>query len=313
MKLTIGIINWNTKKLLDSLLQSVYKNIECEIIVVDNNSSDGSVELVQTRFPKVNLIVNKSNLGFTKACNQIIGKMKGEYLLLLNTDIILKPHDINLLVEFMEKHPDAAVCGPKLVDSKGNLEYSAKHFHTLSTVIIELLGLHRIFPNSRFFGRYYMSYWDHSSVKEVDFISGAAFLMRKSAIKDIGYFNEKYHLYVQEAEWCFRAAKKGWKVYYYPLVQFIHLGGASTKCIKSQASLQHKKERLLFFKENYGIRVAKMLYLITLIFLWSRTLSYEILNFLNIRFTRMKKWENLRYSLSYYILEGRKILKGKDT
>ena len=263
---TIGIVNWNTRDLLIDLLRQLEEDeteFEREIIVVDNASEDGSAEAVKNEFPDVQLIINRENLGFTRACNQIMDRMKGDFLLLLNTDVEVPRGELDKLVKFMLERPDVALCGPKLLYPDGSLQASVRRFHDLTTVLWELTGLDRCFPKSRIFGRYLMSYWDHSEAREVDFVSGAVYLMRKEAIDDVGIFDEDYFLYVQDADWSYRAKQKGWRVCYVPEVQVVHFEEQSIKKIGTLKKYYGHFERLLFFRKHYGLWKARFLFLLT--------------------------------------------------
>jgi len=305
--ISIGIINWNTKGLLFNLLEQLrYDDTKYrrEIIVVDNASRDGSPQLVKEKFPEVKLIQNSKNLGFTKACNQIIEEMEGDYLLLLNTDLQIQRGGIDKLVDFMEKNKDAALCGPKLVYPDGTLQASVRSFHNLTTVLWELTGLYKLFPKSEVFGRYFLTFWDHAETREVDFVSGAAYLMRKSAIDDVGIFDEDYFLYVQDADWCYRAHKKGWKVYYCPEVTFVHMEGQTVKKLGEIKNFLSNYERLIFFKKHYGESQAKMLYVLTLFFNELKR-GFKSLLYKNSAQPR-GRW------LKYYRKAGKKLLWGRS-
>lgn len=254
--ITIGIVNWNTKKLLQDLLDSIYAddtlNAPFEVVVVDNGSTDGSASMIENRYKEARLIKNRKNAGFTVACNQIMRDMKGGLLLLVNTDVVIFPGTISQMVEFMKAHPETGACGCKLLNADGTLQLSAVNFHSLKTILFEQLGLDRLFPRSRVFGARSLSYWDHSQVREVGYVSGAFMMIRRAAIEDVGEFDEDFFLYVQEADWCYRASNRGWRIYYFPEVQVIHYGGVSTEPVRREMSWQLHKERLIFFQKHNG-------------------------------------------------------------
>ena len=292
--LSIGIVNWNTKDLLFKLLSQLRDDVSSlsrEIIVVDNASSDGSADVVKEYFPEVVLIENKKNLGFTKACNQIIRRMRGEFLLLLNTDLTIEKGGIDDLVEFIREKEDVALCGPRLVYPDGRLQASVRSFHTLWTVFTEITGLSRLFPRNRAFGKYLLSYWDHSDIREVDFVSGAAYLMRASVLKEIGPFDEDYFLYVQDADWSYRVKKKGWKVFYCPDVTFVHMEGETVKKISAIKDFLSHYERLIFFRKHYGIGKAWLLYNMTIKFACLKFFVARLWDILrNKKRTRSMRW-----------------------
>lgn len=230
LKLSIITVSFNTKPLLKHCMESVYQNlanIEHEIFIVDNNSQDGSPDMIKENFPNVKLIENKENIGFAKANNQAIRKARGEYLLLLNSDTIIPPESLTIMVDFLDKKPEVGVLGPKLVDQDLNLQTSCRHFPTLFTVLSQFFGLSAMFPKSKIFGWYDMGYWDHSHTSEVDCVPGTSLLVRKKAVQEVGLLDENYFMYFEDTDWCYRFARAGWKVVFLPNAKVIHLGGAS--------------------------------------------------------------------------------------
>jgi len=230
LKLSIITVSFNTKPLLKQCMESVYQNldnIEHEIFIVDNNSQDGSPGMVKESFPDVKLIENKENMGFAKANNQALKQAKGEYLLLLNSDTIVLPGTLNIMMDFMDANPKVGGLGAKLVDQDLNLQTSCRHFPTLFTVFSQLFGLSAMFPKSKIFGRYDMSYWDHGQIRKVDCVPGTSLLVRKKAMQEVGLLDKNYFMYFEDTDWCYRFARAGWKVVFLPDAKVIHLGGAS--------------------------------------------------------------------------------------
>jgi GT2 family glycosyltransferase len=242
VKLSIVIVNFNTKLLLKQCLDSVYQtvgNVKHEIIVVDNNSSDQSSFMIKENFPSVKLVENKENLGFAKANNQAIRKARGEYLLLLNSDTIVLPGTLNIMIDFMDANPEVGVLGAKLLDPDLNLQTSCRHFPTLFSVLLQFFGLSAMFPKSKLFGWYDMGYWDHSRTKKVDCVPGTSLLVRKNAVQEIGLLDENYFMYFEDTDWCYRIAKAGWEIVFLPKAEVIHLGGVSAA--KSNRGLFYDK------------------------------------------------------------------------
>jgi len=230
LKLSIIIVSFNTKTLLKQCLKSVYQNldnIEHEIFVVDNNSQDGSPSMVKETFPDVKLIENKENVGFAKANNQAIQKARGQYLLLLNSDTVVLPKTLKIMVAFMDANPEVGALGAKLLDQDLNLQTSCRHFPTLFSVLLQFFGLSAMFPKSKLFGGYDMGYWDHSRTKKVDCVPGASLLVRKNTVQEIGLLDENYFMYFEDTDWCYRIAKAGWEIVFLPKAGVIHLGGVS--------------------------------------------------------------------------------------
>ena len=260
MDVTVVIISYNVAELLNKCITSIKRETNCshEIIVVDNNSKDNSVEMLKTYHPDVRLIQNEMNVGFAKANNQAFKKAKGRYLLMLNPDTIVLDSAIDKLVKFMDEHPGIGACGPKNLNPDMTLQHNCHHFPTLYTRLVEHLQLTRFFPRTKVFGREHMTYWDYNEIKEVDWITGCSLLIRKKALDQVGLLDEKYFMYTEETDLCFRLKKAKWKTVFYPLAAIIHYGG--------QSALSQNKEKVFaksiitylfttryyFFKKHYG-------------------------------------------------------------
>lgn len=190
MKLSIIIVNYNVKYILEQCLHSVrsaIQNLDAEVFVVDNNSVDGSNAMVEVKFPWVTLIANKENLGFSKANNQAIRISKGEYVLLLNPDTLVEEDTFTSVIEFMDAHPNGGGLGVKMIDGKGNyLPESKRGLPTLRVSFFKMFGLQRFFPKSKRFNYYYMGHLDNDSVHEIEILSGAFMMMRKSVLDEVG-------------------------------------------------------------------------------------------------------------------------------
>jgi len=230
LKLSIIIISFNTKSLLKQCLESLYQNLgdmEHEIFMVDNNSSDESPIMVKESFPEVKLIENTENVGFAKANNQAIQKARGQYLLLLNSDTIARPGAIDTMIQFMDRNPKVGALGAKLVDQNLVFQTSCRHFPTLFGMLVQFFGLSARFPTSRLFGWYDMGYWDHRETKKVDCVPGTSLLVRKETIREVGLLDENYFMYFEDTDCCYRINQAGWEVVFLPDAEVIHVGGAS--------------------------------------------------------------------------------------
>ena len=226
MDVTLGVITWNSRALLEQLLDSIYETVErltFEIVVVDNGSTDGTLEMVKERFPEVVLVENSENLGVAKARNQLLKKSRGRYILSLDVDTTLtRKGAVETLVSIMDEHPEAAMGGPKLVYRDGTLQMSCKPFPSPLNILIEGTFLRNIFPNSRFVKDYTMEDWDHSHLREVDWLYGAALMIRTSALEEIGYLDDEFFYLYEDIDHCFQARKHGHKVLYIPEAEICH-------------------------------------------------------------------------------------------
>jgi hypothetical protein len=229
LKLSVIVVNWNMEKLLGRCLDSLFSQdipADFEVIVVDNASSDRSVEMVRQEFPQVTLLVNSENLGFTRANNRAIERAAGEYVLLLNPDtIILGNHTVMDWLSFMDKHQDAGASGCRLVFPDGGHQVGDAGFRpTLGSVASYALFLSRISP---FFKGIYLNYHHLDAPCEVDWVCGADLLVRRSIIADIGPMDEDIFMYAEDVEWGCRIRSSGHKIYYLPSLNIVHLQGAT--------------------------------------------------------------------------------------
>jgi GT2 family glycosyltransferase len=259
---SIVVVNWNTRDLLAECLEAIARtsgDLDMEIIVVDNGSTDGSQDMVRQRFPQVHLIANMENLGFARANNQAIRRSQGRYVLLLNSDAFVREHTIQHVVAFMDAHPEAGMAGCKLLYEDGRLQPSCYTFPTLFTEFCIATGLDKLFSKSPLFGKYRMTYWDFGDVREVDVIVGAFMLVRATAIGEVGLMDERYFMYSEEVDWCYRFKEKGWQIYFYPHAEAVHLWGSSTGRIRVEMLIQMYRSRIGFFRQHYGRRSATLL------------------------------------------------------
>lgn len=233
MQLSVVIVNYNVKYFLEQCLHSVRKaavGMHLEVFVVDNDSVDGSVEMVREKFPEVILIANKQNTGFSKANNQAMRIAKGRYVLLLNPDTVVQEDTFRKTVEFMDQHPDAGGLGVKMIDGKGHfLPESKRGLPTPFVAFSKIFGLAALFPKSRLFGRYHLGFLSKEEVHRIDVLSGAFMLMRKEALDKVGLLDEDFFMYGEDIDLSYRIQKGGYENYYYPDTQIIHYKGESTK------------------------------------------------------------------------------------
>lgn len=241
--LSVIIVNYNTKNLLKNCLHSIYKNtkkISFDIFVVDNNSSDRSSEIVKKEFPKVNLIVNKTNPGFAAANNQAIKKTNSRYVLLLNPDTLILNDALNKMIEFMDKTENCGAAGTLLLNEDKTIQNSIHYFPSLIRRLSEAFYFHRIFPKSKSFNEECYDAKEYSYAHEVDWITGASLIVNKKAIEKAGLLDESFFMYSEESDWCRRLRKAGFSIWFNPEAKIIHYGGQSGKS-KINADLMKSK------------------------------------------------------------------------
>ncbi len=260
--LSIIIVSYNTKKLLEDCLKSVYQNthsISYEIIVVDNSSQDGTVEMVENSFPYIKLIKNKTNVGFVKANNQGIRISNGKYILLLNPDTLVLDPALDKMVEFMNMHDDVGISGCRLYwDKKKTLQRTCSTFPTLKTAIFEYTILKFLFPNNSILKKHWMEEWKRDTICEVDTVSGACMIIRHELLNEVGLLDEKIFMYFEEVDLCYRAKQNDWKVYFTPTAEIIHYSGQSSK-FNIESSRIFKESMLYFYNKHYGLTFYFML------------------------------------------------------
>lgn len=255
MKLSVVIVSWNVKENLANCLKSIEENPASEpfeVIVVDNASSDGTVESVKNNFHQAVVIANDRNLGFAAANNQGIEKSQGEYILLLNPDTIVHSGSLDVLIEFMDKNEDVGICGPQLLNQDGTIQSSVRCFPTFRGAlyrhtVIKYLGL---FKNE--YRKWLMKSFDHKTKMDVDQVMGAALMVRRLIIEDVGAMDEQFFMYYEEVDLCFRTKQAGWRVVFMPEAVITHLGGQSSGQIPMKKQMMAITSLLKFFRKHRG-------------------------------------------------------------
>lgn len=248
MKVSIIIVNWNTRELLRDCLASLYEKVQglpFEVLVVDNASTDGSVEVIRNGFPSVSLIVNSKNVGFAKANNQALEKSRAEYVLLLNSDTIVPEGVIGKMVEFMDDHPQAGAATGKLVFPDGSTQpYTFGNDPTLSYLIRRNL--------SKLLFKKDLHDWNASRPAEVGWVTGGFMMVRQRAMEEVGGLDENMFMYFEDNDWCLRMRQKGWKIFYNPDVEIIHLHGKSFGEQHQARKKEYYQSLTYFYEKHYG-------------------------------------------------------------
>lgn len=251
MDLSIIIVSWNVRDLLEQNLKKIYqntKNINFEIFVVDNNSADETVRSVEENFPQVNLIVNNYNAGFAKANNQAISRSKGRYILLLNPDMLVLPGTLERMVKWMDRHRDAAVAGCHLIDGGGKTVSHIRRFPKLWDQLMIVLKVPHVLPFV--LDKYLMKDFDYAKEAPVDSIRGSFFVIRREALNVIGKLDERYFIWFEEVDYCRQVKKAGLRVFYTPAAQCIDYVGKSFSQVGRGKTQQYFRDSMLkYFKK----------------------------------------------------------------
>lgn len=250
------IVTYQACELLRACLDSLYQNttLSFEVIVVDNNSSDGTAEMLDKEFPQVQYLANQRNEGYTRPMNQALRRARGAYLLQLNPDTLILPNAIDKLVEFLLTHPEVGICGPKVLNSDLTMQKQCRRGDSRPWAVITYFsGLAARFPNSKLFGQYLLSYIDENLTHPVSGVSGSCMLIRREVIDQIGYLDERYFAWQEDADYCLTARLAGWQVYYVPEVQIIHYGGLGGSRVEPYRSLlAWHRSYFLYYRKHFA-------------------------------------------------------------
>lgn len=255
MDLSVVIVNYNVSSFVDQALTTLkdsVQGISNEVFVVDNASSDDSVSMIKKKHPWVKLIENSENVGFARANNQALRISSGKNILLLNPDTVLRKNTLKTMLKFHDEHPDAGISGCKVLNPDGTLQLACRRgFPTPGVAFFKMVGLSNIFPKSKTFGAYNLTYLDPNKLTEVDAVSGSFMMIRKEALKMAGLMDEDFFMYGEDLDICYRVKKAGWKVYYVPYTEIIHFKGESTKTVPSMKSINNFYKAMHIFVEKH--------------------------------------------------------------
>ncbi|MFP4497413.1 MAG: glycosyltransferase family 2 protein [Vulcanimicrobiota bacterium] len=257
MDLSIVMVNWNGKDITRDCLNSIYKYeypFEFELFLVDNASTDGSVEILKKEFPKVNFLVNKENLGFTRANNVAFSQCTGKYIFLLNNDTIVEEGTLEKLVTFMDEHPEVGACGPRVLNADGTLQPQCRRGDlTISAAVSYVLGLHKLFPGSKFFGKYLMTWQPDNVTHEIEAASGCAFMIRREIFEEVGWLDSDYFLSGDDIDLSLRLRRAGHRIFYVHDAPLVHLKGLSVNRHKNSFNIYHMfRSQYIYYKKNWA-------------------------------------------------------------
>ncbi len=277
--ISVIVVNWNAKKYLEQCIQSILncsESSDIEIIVVDNASSDGSPEFIRENFPDVKLICNTENLGFARANNIGFNHSRGKYLFLINSDVVAYPNCFKTMVDYMDRHPEIGLLGPRILGTDNNVQRSCMGYPSLWNTFCRAIVLDNIFPHSELFSGFMMKYWAHDSIKAVDVINGCFWAVRRKAIEEVGLLDEDFFMYGEDMDWCKRFNNAGWNVVYFPLAEALHYGGASSSRSPIRYYVEMHKANLKFWRKHYGNFSRSVYWCLILLHQSLRALGYSI-------------------------------------
>lgn len=300
--LSIVIVSWNTSDELRKCLRSVCEadTVASEVIVVDNASSDDSVRMLRDDFPWVRRIENSYNLGFAKGSNQGIKISRGRYVMLLNPDSEVRPGAFSAIVQFGDENPEVGIFGAKVLNSDGTVQYSCRRFPTFVTGLFRNTILGKFFPQNPYIMDYLLAGWDHNETRDVDWVSGCAMILRRELLDDIGPFDERFFMYVEDVDIAYRAKEKGWRVAYFPGAVIVHARAKSSDKARDRMIVEFHKSMYRFFRKHYARKSSIVLWIIVPLGLIARASFFIGRNY--YRWTRGKIASVL----------GRRHLKGRS-
>lgn len=255
MKLSIIIVSWNVREGLLRCIRSIEENkpsCTFEVIIVDNASTDGTVDIIQKHFSEISLIINNDNRGFAAANNQALKKSQSKYILFLGPDTIIHPKSLDILVEFMDSNEDAGACGPKLLNGEGTIQRSVRRFPSFRGVLYRHTAFRFLGIFKDEYKKWVMKDFKHNRQMDVDQVMGSALMMRMSVIEQVGRMDESFFMYYEEVDLCYRIKQAGWRVVFMPEAVITHLGGRSTGQIPVRKRIMAMASLLKFFRKHRG-------------------------------------------------------------
>jgi hypothetical protein len=256
VRLSVILINLNTCEFLRACLASMKARMDdsaFEVILVDNGSTDGSLEMVRDGFPLVRVFPQGKNLGFTKANNIGLRAARGKYLLVLNSDTEIVDNALESLCAFMDEHAEIGVLGPQLLNTDLTVQLSCRRFPSYRTALFHRYSLiTKLFPRNRYSQEYLMTDIGHGCTMDVDWVSGAALLTRRETIEEVGLLDEGFFIYAEDVDWCYRMKQAGWRVAYYPDAKILHHIGRATRKIPYRMTYERHRSMWRFYRKHYS-------------------------------------------------------------
>lgn len=290
--LSIIIVTYNTREITRECLLSIRAtsgSISKEVIVIDNNSDDGTSTMIRSVFPEVILISNSRNVGFAAANNQGLAIARGEYILLLNPDTVLKENALQSTMAFLSNHPEASIVGCRLLNPDGTVQPSCRSFPSVPNLFFEAFFLYRLFPRNTLIGKYYLGWFTYDRVQEVDVVLGAFMMIRRSVFEKIGLFDERFFMYTEETDFCLRAKRAGLKTYFYPGGEVIHLGGKSAEQDPQKMFRDIYRTQLYLFRKHYSSPEYVVMGLLKAAGVALRVVVYAAIGVVTLQFAYIRK------------------------
>lgn len=295
---SVVIVNWNTRDLLQQTLQTLYQathNTTFETIVVDNGSTDGSTELVRQEWKQAHLIALPENRGFAVGNNIGFKHCCGRYILLLNSDTIVLPNTLYGMACFLDAHPDTGCVGCRHLNPDGSLQRSIDNFPSLLNDFLSYTELHRIPLLQTFLQRRFAWWSDHNTVREVNWVNGACMMVRCEVLAQVGGLDEGYFIYAEEIDWCYRMHNAGWRIYFTPEAEVIHIGGQAMNRVADKRIVLKYKGQYRFYRKHYSVWKYLVLRIMVSIIAILRIVVLLILSSLSLlgKSTNSDRWEIL--------------------
>jgi N-acetylglucosaminyl-diphospho-decaprenol L-rhamnosyltransferase len=276
MDLSVIIVSYNTRELLRGCLGSVLADVgpglEYEVIVVDNASADGSVAMIRDSFAQVRLLANSQNRGFAASNNQAIRQSSGQYVILLNPDTLVRKGALASLMAALEERRDAGVVGPKLLFPDGSFQHSAFTFPTLAMILLDFFPLHYRLLDSGINGRYPRHLYERAEPFPIDHPLGAALMVRRAVIDEVGLLDESFFMYCEEIDWCLRIKEAGWRILCVPRAEIVHHVGQSTRQFRDEMYVELHRSRYRLYQKHYGAGFRRVARWLVALGVWSQGL-----------------------------------------
>jgi len=278
MELSIVIVSWNTREMLRNCLRSVFatlNGLNAEVLVIDNDSADGSAQMVANEYPSVLLVPNDQNLGFAAGTNQGLRLARGRYLLLLNPDAVVHEDVLHRSVTYMDKHPDVGMMGCKVLNEDGSTQMTCSRYPSMTNLVLQTLAANRI-RGIAWLRRYQMLDWDRNDEREVEIVSGCYLLVRRETLSDIGLLDDTFFLYGEETDWCRRCAEAGWKLVFAPVGDITHFGSGSSRQLSFRRDLMLSEGTIRLHRKHGGLPAGATVWLLLLGFNCSRSIYWSV-------------------------------------